>query len=256
MSAGRLALLAAALLVAATPARAEKVILALSDQMVKISSSFTGTGITIFGAIERDEETVSRRSTYDIVVVMRGPAETLVTRRKERLAGIWLNREARTFVDMPSFYALSATRPLFEVTTPQLLKRFQLGVDNLAFGRPEDEAPAADDAAFQQAFLRLKERASLYREEPFAVTFPGQSVFQTMIEVPANVPVGVYQVSAYLFSDSALIATGNAAVGISKTGFEQFSFDLAHENGFLYGLVCLALALTTGWLAGVLFRRD
>ena len=38
--------------------------------------------------------------------------------------------------------------------------------------------------------------------------------------------------------------------------FEQLTFTFAHDEAFIYGVACVALALFTGWLAGVLFRRD
>lgn len=252
---GRRAVLAACwLAIAALPARAEDLVVALSTDHVKISSSFTGTGVTVFGAIERDAATVSRGGSYEIVVTVRGPDETLVTRRKDRVAGIWLNRAARTFLDMPSFYAVHSSRPLQEVSTPEILRRFQLGLDNLAFRTPD--GPDEGDPAFRSAYVRLKRDAGLYRDAPYGVVFPGGPIFQTTVDIPANVPVGTYRVSVFLFRDNAMLATSSAAFGIAKTGFEQFTFDLARQHGYLYGLICVALALVTGWLAGVLFRRD
>lgn len=252
---GRFALLAGLTLLALRPAAAEQLVVALSTDHVKISSSFTGTGVTVFGAIERDAATISRGGVYDVVVVVRGPDETLVTRRKERVAGIWLNRDARTYLDMPSFYAVHSSRPLDEIAPKEALMRYQIGFDNLTF-RAREGRPQPGDEAFSEAFVRLKREAGLYRDAPYGVTFPGASVFQTTIDVPANVPVGTYRVSVFLFRDNAMLAASNAAFGIAKTGFEQFTFDLARRNGYFYGLICIALALLTGWLAGVLFRRD
>ncbi len=246
---------AASLLLALRPAAAEQLVVALSTDHVKISSSFTGTGITVFGSIEPDGAPRPASGAYDVVVVVRGPGETLVTRRKERVFGIWLNRAAQTFKDMPSFYAIHSGRPLAEIAPMDVLKRYQLGFANLAF-RADGGGPAAGDEDFRAAFVRLKQEAGLYREAPYGVTFPGGSLFQTTVEIPANVPVGTYRVEAFLFADAAMIAAGSAAFGIAKTGFEQFTFDLARQNGYLYGLICVVLALVTGWLAGVLFRRD
>ncbi|SHG63018.1 conserved hypothetical protein [Kaistia soli DSM 19436] len=251
----RLALLAGMLVLALRQSSAEQLVVALSTDHVKISSSFTGTGVTVFGAIERDAGTISRGGVYDIVVVVRGPDETLVTRRKERVAGIWLNRAARTFLDMPSFYAVHSSRPLNDIAPAETLTRYQIGFDYLAF-RAREGRPEPGDEAFRDAFVRLKREAGLYRDAPYGVTFPGSAVFQTTVDVPANVPVGTYRVSVFLFRDSAMLAANSAAFGIAKTGFEQFTFDLARRNGYFYGLICIALALLTGWLAGVLFRRD
>lgn len=239
------------------PAKAEELIVALSSEEVKITSNFTGTGITVFGAVERDAGTVSRGSFYDVVVALRGPAETVVARRKDRLLGVWLNNASRTYLDMPSFYAVNSSRPVSEVTTAPVLRRFQLGFDNLAFDTAEhEEAITPEDISFRQSFIRIKQQAGLFRQEHYAVTFPGSNVFQTTLQIPANVPVGRYQVSVYLFRDSAYLATSNAEIRVSKTGFEQFTFDLAHGYGFLYGAICVVLAIFTGWLAGVIFRKD
>lgn len=247
---------AAALAFAATllplSAAAEQLVLSVSTSIVKITSNFTGTGLTVFGAIERDAATVSRGSTYDIVVVMRGPNESLVTRRKERFAGVWINRDSRSFADVPSFYSVNASRPIDQVSTPQVLKRYQIGAENLAF----NDGDGGDDAPFREALIRLKREAGLFRDEPYGVTFPGASVFQTNLTVPANVPIGVYRVSAYLFRDDVLLASSTAAVQITKAGFEQFTFDLARNRGFVYGVITVLLAMLTGWLAGVIFRRD
>lgn len=247
-----------ALALAATEARAEQLIVALSAEEVRITSNFTGTSITVFGAIERDAATVSRAEFYDVVVSIKGPPETVVTRRKDRLVGIWLNSESRTFVNIPSFYAVNSSRPLSEVTTPQILKRFQIGADDLVFpvSAGDGAQSAGQDDAFRQAFVRLKQQDGLYRTEAYGVKFPGTEIFQTAVQIPANVPVGRYVVTVYLFRDGAMLASDQSEIRISKMGFEQFTFDLAHNQGLIYGLICVILAVFTGWLAGLIFRRD
>src|SRR5690606_37114759 len=79
----RIAILAwlAMLWLGMSPARAEQLIVALSAEEVRITSNFTGTSITVFGAIERDAATVSRAEFYDVVVAVKGPPETVVTRQ-------------------------------------------------------------------------------------------------------------------------------------------------------------------------------
>jgi len=86
---------------AAQPAAAERLISALSTSRVLITSNFTGADVVLFGSVERDAQTVSRRGGYDIVVTVTGPRETIVTFRKQRVAGIWVNAESRSFVVFP-----------------------------------------------------------------------------------------------------------------------------------------------------------
>src|SRR5687767_15926074 len=97
------ALAAAMLAAAAPPAQAERLITTLSTSRVLISSNFTGADVVLFGSVERDAQTVARRGGYDIVVTVTGPRETIVTYRKERVFGIWVNADSRTFVKAPSY---------------------------------------------------------------------------------------------------------------------------------------------------------
>ena len=146
-----------------------------------------------------------------------------------------------------------------EVATPPLLDRNQIGFDSIQFtyqDRPTANDPAA--AEFRDAFIRLKQKAGLYSEQPAGVSFIGgtDNVFQSAMWIPANAPDGHYTVDVYLFSGNALLAHEEGKLEITKVGFEQFMFAAAHEHALLYGLACVLLALFTGWLAGVIFRRD
>lgn len=247
----------AAALVAAGPAFAEDLTVALSTSEIRIDSNFTGAAVTVFGVIERDASTVSRPASYEVAVVLRGPSETVVARRKDRIVAIWANSASETFILAPSYYSVSSSRPLPEVSTEQILERFQIGLDHIAFTyarRARVNDPAA--AEFRDAFIRLKTQSGLYASDPSGVDFIGSSVFRSTIWVPANVSAGRYEVTVYLFAGDALVAQASENFGIVKTGFEQFMFNASREHAFLYGLACVFLALFTGWLAGVIFRRD
>ena len=180
--------------------------MALSTPEVTINSNFTGTTVTVFGVIDRDARSVSGVGGYDIAVLLLGPRETVVARRKERILGIWANAAAQTFEAAPSFYGLSTSVKVEDLATQPVLQRLQLGFDNIAFryqGLPLTNDPAA--GSFREAFIRLKERAGLYRQE-VGLNFIGNLIFRTTFHLPANIPVGAYTADAYLFSDRLLIA--------------------------------------------------
>ena len=69
----------------------------LSSHLISITSNFTGTELLLFGATD---------GPGDIVVVVQGPRETLTVRRKQRIAGIWLNGRAISFADVPALGSL------------------------------------------------------------------------------------------------------------------------------------------------------
>ncbi len=242
----------------AAPAGAERLVTSLSNHRVMVTSSFTGDEVVLFGAVEQDASSRPRRSGYDIIVTVIGPRETTVTYRKDRLLGIWLNVESRTFEKVPAYLAVLASRPLEAIANAETLRRQQLGLESFYYTQrtgPGTSDVVRDDP-FRRAFLRLKQQEGLYREESNGVTFFTPALFRASIPLPARAPVGNYEVDVKLFADGGLIARTTSALEVYKAGFEQVVASAAHNYGVLYGLATVAMALTTGWLASVIFRRD
>ena len=51
------------------------------------------------------------------------------------------------------------------------------------------------------------------------------------------------------------MASRSAALRVEKAGLERFIFDFAQTLPWLYGLVCVMLAVLAGYIADVLFNR-
>jgi len=252
----RLALVALALAAVTLPARAERLTVAVSTPEVKISSNFTGAPVTVFGVIEQDAKRPLSAADYRVAILVLGPNESVVARRKDRVLGVWVNHDSRTIGAAPSFYALNASTTLDALANPAVLQRLQIGFDNIGFvydGRPAAVDPEAME--FRDAFLRLKKQARLY-DEASSVTFIGNLIFRSSVFLPANIPVGRYTVLAYVFAGGELIAHGQDKIDVSKTGFEGSMAAFARNQSLLYGLICAALAVFVGWAGGVIFRRD
>jgi uncharacterized protein (TIGR02186 family) len=240
------------------PAAAERLVASISNHRVMVTSNFTGDELVLFGGIERDAATVPRRSGYDIVVTVIGPRQNLVTFRKDRVLGIWVNVDSRVFENAPSYLAVLSNRPLDAITNGETLRRLQVGLDNIVLLQRASVniADSARDDPFRQSFLRIKREHALYRQEENGVTFLTPALFRASIPLPAEVPIGNYEVDVKLFADGNLIARTPSAFEVYKAGFEQVVTSAAHDHGFLYGLATAGMALLTGWFASVVFRRD
>lgn len=251
-------LIAAALMVLATAAaaRAETMITSLSTHRLQITSQFVGSEIVLFGSIERDMQTVSRAGGYDLAVVVRGPRAMVTTRSKSRVFGIWMNTDAREFVDVPSFYALLSNKPAPELADLDLRRRQQIGIDAVTVLTPRPGTNPAATPTFREAFLRINRVRGLYRENPTGVTFLTPSLFRANIPVVPNTPVGAFDVDIFLMSGGVVLARETTNFEVTKTGFEAFVANSARDHGLFYGLAAAALALVTGWAASVVFRRD
>lgn len=239
------------------PADAEQLVTDLSQHLIKVESTFTGAEILLFGAIETENIFV-RSLAKDVVVVVRGPTEDITARRKEKIAGIWMNYGRQTFKDIPSYYAVASTRNLNAIASPEVLQRYQLGLENLKFvvGKSGNLADKSEIDSFRKAVIKLKKEDKLFVEDPGGVRFLGNTLFRAKVELPAIVTVGNYSADVYLFRDGKLIHVQNSPLFISKSGFERFIYNLAQERPTIYGIFAVMIALFCGWLAAVAFRKS
>jgi uncharacterized protein (TIGR02186 family) len=250
---------AAALLFAlsALPAGAERLVSSLSSHIVKITSNFTGVELTLFGTVENDQA-AGPRNGYDIVVTVAGPRESAVARHKQRIFGIWINAQSRTFVDVPSYLEVLATRPFENIADAETLHREQVGIANISLPQQigPDVADVIPNDQFRQAFVRIKHDRQLYGEITNGVTFLTPTLYRASISVPAEAPVGNYDVDVKLFADGAVIARTTSAFELVTVGVERFIANAAVDYGLVYGVATAMMAVMTGWFASIVFRRD
>ena len=224
----------------------------ISSHLISVTSDFTGTELLLFGAASNDAK-VGSRGHGDVIIVVRGPEEKVVVRKKERVAGIWINTNAIEFTKVPSFYALVSTRPVTSITSLENLEKLKIGPTRLHF---QTETPAAESDPYQEAIVRQKTEKNLYSNEETEVTFLGDTLFRTTIQFPANVPVGHYQAEFYLFDNGRLVSDQRSPLNITKSGLGRTIFDFSQDYPALYGLAAIAAALFAGWLASAIFRKD
>jgi len=243
----RLAALLALILATGGQARAQGLMADMSEHLIAITTAFTGTEVVLFG---------TSAGGTDIVVTVVGPRENQVVRRKSRIVGVWANRESLEFEHVPNYYAVASSAPLDQIARSDVLARHLLGIDHLHL-RPVD--PAGFDAgqirSFRDALVRNKQRQDLYSDAPAPVNFLGAHLFRTTIQFPANVPPGIYQVQVFELEDGYVKDAQRSALVISKVGLEADVFDFAQQRAPLYGLLAIVMAVSLGWLAGVIFRR-
>jgi len=250
----RIAFACALVIAAALPASAERLITSLSSHQV--TSSFTGIELVLFGSIERDASTVSRRGDYNIIATVSGPRETLVVRRKDLVLGIWTNAESRSFLKAPTYLAVLSNKPVDEIASAELLRRQEVGMYIVPRPALTSEIQSGEHDVFRDALFRLRKQRKLYVEEPAGVTFLTPNLFRATIRLPAEAPVGSYEVDVRLFADGTQLARANSALEVVKVGIEQFIVNAAANHGILYGLFTTLMALATGWFASVIFRKD
>jgi uncharacterized protein (TIGR02186 family) len=225
-------------------ARGDEIVADLSSHLIAITSGFSGTSVVLFGATD---------GPGDVVAVVRGPERELSVWRKGRILGIWANREAVAFRNVPSFYAIAANRPLDEVLPALAAARYRIGVENLKF-EPKPPVRAERVPIFAEALVREQQQIGLFPTKVERISFLGERLFRATISFPANVPTGTYLVEIFLIRNRAVVGAQTTPLIVSKVGIDAAVFDFANTQAAAYGAIAVLTAVVAGWLASLPFR--
>ncbi len=228
---------------------------------VAVTSGFSGSEIVVFGAVEKNHPSKAKKQNYDIIVVVESYAAPLVIRKKERMAGIWINTDSVRFESIPTFYAIASTRPIKDIADERVLQANNIGFESIA--DPTKDSIMKSNSSrelglmkFKDAIVRLKQKDKLYQRQDYGVTFLGASLFRATINLPVNVPVGPLSARVYLFQDGKLLADYSSRVLLQREGFERIVHDFAFQHPLLYGIIVVLLAAVAGTAASALFGRS
>ncbi|WP_416350855.1 TIGR02186 family protein, partial [Sphingomonas sp. 10B4] len=237
---------------ASRPAAKPVLVPDVSQRDIEIQYSFTGANLLLFGAIlypggrlpDDDKPT-------DIVVVVKGPVQSILVREKQKLAGLmWVNASRLRYRSAPSFYAIASSKPIARMLDARTRAIYELGLSSLQLS-PASSAPLQEQDRFARGLVELKTRTGLYLEAPGAVEITDGVLYRARVTIPARVPVGRFTAETFLIRDGRVLAAATRDIEIRKSGFERYVARSAERQSVLYGLAAVALSVLFGWGAGV-----
>ncbi len=251
----RAAFLALLLWVATGPALAERLVTSVSRTEVSITSSFSGETLTLFGNIEPEAGAALPyvEGPYHIIIVVTGPLQDRVARRKANFFGVWLNSQQVTFENFPSYFHVLSDANLTNITSPISLAELNMLPQQQA--RHAARAGWWDTITFGDELVRLMSEQSLFGVNTQGVVFRSNTFYSAQVNLASDAPPGPYIAHTYLFKGGQLITEKSDGFSVRKIGFERFLGLAAVQQPLLYGICAVILALFTGWLGGVVFRR-
>jgi uncharacterized protein (TIGR02186 family) len=245
---------AALTLPGAAPAANPVLVPEVSQNKIDIVYSFTGVNLLLYGAVLYPGGRVPTDDA-DIVVVIRGPSESIVVREKQKLAGlIWVNADRAQFRSAPSFYAMASSKPVTQILDKRTAAIFELGLGNLYLS-PASGAAQDIQARFEKGLVDLRQRFDLYSEAQNRVQIKAGVLYTARMFIPARVGVGAYTAETFLVKDGRVLAVATSEINIKKSGFERFVAESAKQWPFLYGITAVLMSLVLGWGADRVFRR-
>jgi uncharacterized protein (TIGR02186 family) len=234
-------------------ARAEGLVSTVSNPNIAITSSFDGETLSLFGNVEPDEGQQSVKGPFDIIIVVTGPSVDRVARLKTNQFGLWMNTEQVEFNPFPTYYQVLSNNPLGRIADHATLEAERILPDaqTRLSARPE----SLHVERFGSELVRLMTDRGLFGINELGVKFLSPTAYAAQLTLPADISNGLFITQTYLFRDGKLLGKRGDSFAVNKTGFERFLFTSSHDQPLLYGLVCVILAIGTGWLGGVIFKR-
>ncbi|MBL4603607.1 MAG: TIGR02186 family protein [Emcibacteraceae bacterium] len=246
------------IILSSLPARAETLVTDLSQHVIEITSQFSGSELLLFGAIERhatesiqSDEISVQGLDYDIIVVVQSDPTDLVIRKKEHIAGIWINKENQTLKNVPGYYVIGSTRPLDEFLSKEVQVEWGLGLNNLTITNENGD----EIVEFKQALIRNMINKGLYQEASGNVIVKDEILFRASLAFPSNMPVGNYKADVYLVRDGNIIINHRTDLLVDKRGIERFIYNFAHEYPPYYGMMAIFVAISIGLFTGFVAKK-
>ena len=217
----------------------------LSERKIDINANFTGKQILLYGA---------RVEAGQIVVVIRGPSGNFIVRRKERIAGMWINTGSAKFYNIPQFYRIASSKNLKKLDADTLLKNLQIGMNTNDFAY-KSKTNKHEIEAYKDALLKKLEKDDLLDFEVINLPFLEGTLFRIYAYFPEKVLPGTYTAEIYSFNEGQLIGMQSIPIKVEKVGIEASIYNFAHERPSLYGIFAILIAGGMGWLAARLFMK-
>lgn len=223
----------------------------VSQHEIQVRQGFTGAELLLFGAILTPEGTRAGRD-FDIVVVLKGPTQSIVVREKRKVAGMWINADSTGFRSAPGFYAVAASQPIGRIVDDKTAAIYELGLPWLQLS-PIGAIDPAEQTRFSSGLVDLMARKALYQQDEHGVKVSGQVLYQARISLPSSVQTGTYTAETFAISRGRVVASATSRIEVRKLGFELAIADFAQNWSFFYGLAAVAISVAMGWAAGRLF---
>ncbi len=244
--------------------------------LVEVGINFAGANVLVEGrAVE---------GAQVIVKVSSEPAPVKLS-KKGRVMGIfWMTTDTAVVQNMPSFHMIYSSQPLGTLLGKQ--EQVEIGADaectsimsqaRVAGGSGRGESISPEQAREYVVALRdiyIKSRkyvpcVSCHSARANSSTAQGagnelsegrvslsNDVWQVSIKLPADAPLGNYDVTAYFVRDKKVVASQSTSFIVQKTGLEQWLGAMAVHNAPVYGLVSVGLVVLAGLCIGLVFPK-
>jgi hypothetical protein len=193
----------------------------------------------------------------EAVVEVVGQATTQKLLRKGRRGGLWMNVGETEVTGAPSLYlVMSTSSELLSGSAVNSVWGYGALAQEVRFtGRLSDD----EHAGLLKEFIKLKESEKLFGVFPGALTLSpaadGECVVKGTFSLPSTVKPDTYKVSLNVVRAGTIVARGDRELTVAMVGFPAVLWKLAWNDGVIYGIVAVLIAIFTGFVMGYVFKK-
>ena len=219
---------------------------------IKIDAFYHGSTVSVSG--ETDPGT-------DLVVKITSPDGHQLLKKKGKAGGfLWMNVGDLNIEHTPNLYFLHSTGELDKILDQEEIEKYVLGYQ--AVKDHADINPVKDEAEKTQwfdEFIRFKESSKLYNTSLGKITLTeegGRQKYYILCDWPYQASPGDYLVTVYAVKDRKVIEKAEQTILVEQVGTVKTLFDMAKNQGALYGIIAILVALGSGFGVGMIFGKD
>lgn len=239
-----------ALFVFTAKASAELAVKANHDH-IKIASFYHGSTVSVAGVAD---------SGADLIIKLTSPEGHETLRKKGKAAGfLWMNVGSLNFERVPNLYFLHTTKKLEEMLTPDEIDKYLIGYP--ALEKHVEITPIKNEdekTKWFNDFVKFKESSKLYSTSYGKISTTvkdGKQHYYVLLDWPYQALPDNYTVTVYAVKDKKIVETATASVFVEQVGIVKTLSDMAKNNGVMYGIISIAIALAAGFGVGIIFRK-
>jgi uncharacterized protein (TIGR02186 family) len=248
------AFMAALLLVTAWPLPAGsqgEMVTDRSKKAIEVDVRFSGERIYFFGTVpDPDAEVV-------VKLVPKKP-ESIKLMRKGKVVLFWMGVKQFEVQNMPYLYKVHSSKPLKDIVTPELAKEYRLDYralkNDMKLEILKGESTDDDRDLLFDGFIKIKEEQNLYRVAENRIRITKGRLFEHYFTFPDKAKAGDYLVESYAIKDGKIIDHSSDEVQVVKVGLTAWLYHMSQEQGVLYGMMAVGIALIAGLLVGMVFK--
>ena len=222
--------------------------LRVTPDPIRIGSFFSGAKLMVSAEVPKGAEVV-------IEVIGKVSEEELM--RKGKRWDLWMNVGEVDVEGVPSTYLAASSNPkLLSPPATDSSWGYQPLAGKVSF---KGRVKAVTSAELFHEFIRLKQGEGLYGVYPGGVNLSPAGdeydVAGTSFWLPTRIAPGTYQLCLTAVGKGQTVQRQCVPLEVAMDGFPAFLSSLARNSGVLYGLFAVAIAMATGLLTGVIFKK-